>query len=84
MNQEFTVGKSEKADYMIEGNTAVSRIHCVISKKNGVNYIRDNNSTNHTYINGAEIKPEEEILLKNGTIIHMGDEEFTFYLRKGE
>ena len=82
---EFTIGKSKtKADYAIEDNSAISRTHCTIMQKNGVNYIKDNNSTNHTYINGVELQPGKELLLKNKTTIQLGDEEFTFLLRKGE
>ena len=80
---EFTIGKSEsKADYTIKDNTAVSRVHCIIVQKDGVNYIKDNNSTNHTYLNGVELEPGKEVLLKNKTTVRMGDEEFTFLLRK--
>ena len=80
---EFSIGKSEsKADYTITDNTAVSRVHCIIVQKNGVNYIKDNNSTNHTYLDGVELEPGKEVLLKNKTTVKMGDEEFTFLLRK--
>ena len=82
---EFTIGKSKtKADYVIENNSAISRVHCIIVQKDGVNYIKDNNSTNHTYVNGVELEPGKEVLLKNKTVIQLGDEEFTFLLRKGE
>ncbi len=81
---EFTIGRSEKADHMISENSDVSRIHAVIVQRNGVNYIKDNNSTNHTYVDGKELAPGEEALLKNGAKIVMGNEEFTFHLRKGE
>ncbi len=82
---EFSIGKSKtKADYAIENNTAISRVHCIIVQKDGVNYIKDNGSTNHTFINGIQLEPGKEVLLKNKTIIRMGDEEFTFLLRKGE
>ena len=82
---EFSIGKSKtKADYAIEDNSAISRVHCIIVQKDGVNYIKDNNSTNHTYLNGVELAPGKEQLLKNKTLIQMGDEEFTFFLRKSE
>ena len=82
---EFVIGKSKtKADYAIENNSAVSREHCTIVQHDGVNYIKDNNSTNHTYVNGVELQPGKEVLLKHKTDIRMGDEEFTFLLRKGE
>ena len=82
---EFSIGKSKtKADYAIENNTAISRVHCIVVQRDGVNYIKDNNSTNHTFINGIQLEPGKEVLLKNKAIIRMGDEEFTFLLRKGE
>ena len=82
---EFAIGKSHtKTDYAIENNSAISRVHCIIVQRNGVNYIKDNNSTNHTYIDGVELKPGQEVLLKNKMTIQLGDEEFTFLLRKGE
>ena len=82
---DFAIGKSKtKADYAIEDNSAISRVHCIIVQRDGVNYIMDNGSTNHTYVNGVELQPGKEVLLKNRTVIQMGDEEFTFLLRKGE
>ena len=82
---EFVLGKSKtKADYTIENNNAISREHCTIIQHDGVNYIKDNNSTNHTYVNGVELQPGKEVLLKHKTDIRMGDEEFVFLLRKGE
>ena len=73
---EFILGKSKtKADNTIENNNTIN---------DGVNYIKDNNSTNHTYVNGVELQPGKEVLLKHKTDIRMGDEEFVFLLRKGE
>ena len=82
---EFVIGKSKtKADYAIENNSAISREHCIVVQRDGVNYIKDNNSTNHTYVNGVELQPGKEVLLKHKTEVRLGDEEFTFLLRKGE
>ena len=82
---EFIIGKSKtKADYAIENNSAISREHCIVIQRDGVNYIKDNNSTNHTYVNGVELQPGKEVLLKHKTEVRLGDEEFTFLLRKGE
>ncbi len=82
---EFIIGKSKtKADYAIENNSAISREHCIVIQRDGVNYIKDNNSTNHTYVNGVGLQPGKEVLLKHKTEVRLGDEEFTFLLRKGE
>jgi pSer/pThr/pTyr-binding forkhead associated (FHA) protein len=82
---EFSIGKSKtKADYPLEDNPAISRVHCIIIQRNGVNYIKDNHSTNHTFLNGVELEPDKEMLLKHKSVIQMGDEEFMFLLRKGD
>ena len=79
----FTIGKSKiNADYSIENNSAISRTHCEIVRKNGVSYLKDLGSTNGTFIEGKRITPNEEVLLKNGIVVRMGDEEFVFHLRK--
>jgi pSer/pThr/pTyr-binding forkhead associated (FHA) protein len=49
-----------------------------------VNFLRDNGSTNGTYVEGRKLNAGEEVLLKNKTQIKLGDEEFVFLLRKGE
>ena len=83
VKDRFTIGKSKlHADYSLENNSAISRTHCEIIRRNGVSYLRDLNSTNGTYVDGMRVKPGEEILLKNGSIIRLGDEDFIFHLRK--
>ena len=79
---EFTIGKSAtKADYTISDNTAVSRIHCIITKRNGVSYIRDNNSTNGTFINNEELISGNERFLTNHAHVILADEEFIFFVK---
>ena len=81
---EFKIGKSKlHADYAIENNTAISRIHVVIIKRNGVSYLKDNDSTNGTWIDGEKLEPGREVLLKANMKVKFGDEDFTFYLREG-
>ena len=79
---EFVIGKSANhADYTIRDNTAVSRAHCIISRRNGVCYIRDNNSTNGTFINDQELDRGGERFLTNNVTVKLGDEEFVFFIR---
>jgi pSer/pThr/pTyr-binding forkhead associated (FHA) protein len=78
---EFKIGKSKlHADYAIENNNAISRIHVVVLKRNGACFLKDNNSTNGTYIEGRKVQPGEEILLKDEMKVKFGDEEFTFLI----
>ena len=82
--EEFRIGKSKlHADYAIENNTAISRVHVVIIKRNGVSYLKDNDSTNGTWIDGERLEPGREVLLKANMKVKFGDEDFTFYLREG-
>ena len=54
---EFKIGhKARLVDYAITDNSAISRVHCVITKRNGVCFISDNKSTNGTFVNGRRAK----------------------------
>ena len=82
---EFKIGKSKiHADYPIENNGAISRVHIVIIRRNGVCYIEDNNSTNGTFVNGTRLEPGREMLLKANTHIILGDEGFMYRLKDDE
>ena len=78
---EFLIGKSPEADYQITDNRRVSRKHATFRISNGECYVRDHNSTNHTFINGKLIQPEFEIMLANNDYIRLGDEEFKYWVR---
>lgn len=50
----FVLGKNpEKSDYAVADNTNISRVHAVITTRNGRYYVMDQNSTNGTFINGS-------------------------------
>ena len=77
----FKIGKASRGvDYHVEGNGAISRQHAVILHKGDTYFVKDNKSTNHTYVDGKELVGEEEAQLKNNSTIKLGDEEFTFKL----
>ena len=75
--EEFTIGKSKSADYTIDNNTAVSRLHITLYTRNNDYYVKDNNSTNGTFIDGTQIEPETEVQLKSGQILKLADEEIS-------
>ena len=81
IRNEFVVGKSHDCDYQITDNRKVSRRHATFRISNGECYIRDNSSTNHTFINGKLLQPEFEIMLSNNDYIRFGDEEFKYWVR---
>lgn len=81
MKPVFKIGKASRGvDFHVGGNGAVSRQHAIIVHKGDSYYIKDNKSTNHTYVDGKEIGPDEEVLLKNNSTITIGGEDFVFKL----
>ncbi len=80
--QTFKIGKASFGmDYTVTDNGAISRNHCMILAKDGVYYIRDNKSTNHTYVNGEMVETGRDVLLTHESKIVIADEEFLFKLR---
>ena len=78
----FKIGKASIGmDYRISGNSAVSRNHATIYVKDGVYYVKDNKSTNHTYINGIIVDDAIDQMLTHDATVTFGDEEFIFKLR---
>ncbi len=75
----FKIGKASRGvDYHVSGNGAISRQHALILKKGDDYYLKDNKSTNHTYLGDRMLEDDEEILLKNNSRIRLGDEDFIF------
>ena len=81
LKKEFLVGKSPDADYQVTDNRRISRRHAVFTVSNGECYIIDNNSTNHTFVNGKLLQPGVEIMLSNDDYIRLADEEFKYWVR---
>ncbi len=78
----FKIGKASRGvDYTVGGNSAISRQHAVIIQRDGVCYIKDNKSTNHTYVNDKMVEEGVEEILTHDSKIRLGDEEFLFKIR---
>lgn len=74
------IGKeSSYVDFYIGNNPSISRSHADIVLNNGNYYIVDNNSTNHTYINGQMIQGGKLVMLQENTKIRLSNEEFEFH-----
>ncbi len=77
--QVFCIGKAEQGvDYRISNNKSISRRHAYITNINGTYYIRDNNSTNHTYLNNELVYSNVEVVIPDGSRIVISNEEFIF------
>ena len=67
-------------DLVIPDNRAVSRSHAdIICQEDGY-YVRDNNSTNHTYLNGQAVSPGQLARLEDGARLRLADEDFEVHL----
>ena len=74
------VGRQRDAvDFMITGNKSISHTHAdIIRKTDGIYYICDLNSKNHTYLNGERLVSGREYPLHKGDKIRLANEEFIF------
>ena len=59
------IGREQQyVDYCIEDNMAVGRCHANIFIRDNECYITDNNSKNHTYVDGRKLEPGQEYKFK--------------------
>lgn len=77
----FRIGKERSyVDCFVANNNAVSRIHADIITRNNCYFVKDENSTNGTYVNGNRLSPNEEVQVFDGDIITFANEEFEFHI----
>lgn len=73
-----SIGKGSTADCIIDGDESVSRQHACIHENGSEGYvIEDLNSTNKTYLNGYQLKPEELVVLNDDDEVKMGSSVFS-------
>lgn len=75
---EFSIGQGNTVDYMVTGNTAVSRKHANIITKGDKYYIVDLGSTNGTYIDDVKIIANQETEIVCGQKLRFANEEYEF------
>lgn len=72
----MTVGRGKtETDYRLE-NAKVSRIHAHVMKENNQLFLRDDDSTNGTFVNGKRISGHEKRKLKKGDVVSFANEKF--------
>lgn len=77
----FKIGKEKSyVDYFITGNNAVSRIHADIITEDNQYFVKDNNSTNHTFVNGAMIPINQKVEIFDGDALMFANEPFEFHV----
>lgn len=77
----FKIGRSSDLnDYNIRDNRFIGHCHCHIVTRDTDYYIVDDNTKNHTYVNGQMITGSTEVRITDGCILRFADEEFEFKL----
>lgn len=77
----FRIGKEKSyVDYFIGDNNTISRLHADIINRDNRYYLKDNNSTNHSYINGSMVQGNQEAELFDGAVVTLSNEDFEFHL----
>lgn len=67
-------------DYCILNNK-ISHNHATIIFQDGIYYVKDNNSTNGTFLNGQQLKPNNEYRMDHGHYLQLADIEFIFEIK---
>ena len=78
--EETLIGRGETCEIVLELEN-VSRCHCSLLLREGGVFLRDNGSTNGTYLNNVEVRGETA--LRSGDLIKVGSAIFKF-LHGGE
>lgn len=71
--------ESAYVDLYIGDNPRVGRNHAEVIKKENRYFIKDNNSKNHTFVNGQMVEGGAAIELHSGDEVTFANESFTFY-----
>lgn len=75
----FRIGKEKNyVDYFISDNTAVSRAHANFINRDGIYFVVDLNSMNHTYVDGIRIEANKEFEITSNCQIMLANEKFLF------
>lgn len=78
----FSIGKTGCSLNL--NNPKVSRLHATIFQEGGTYYIRDEGSTNHTYVDGTILPPYTPYQLAQGATILLANEELRFEAGDGQ
>lgn len=74
--------KRDYADIYVDGNRTVSSAHADVIYRDGQHYLRDTNSLNHSFVNGVQVDPGEEMVLQDGDTVRLANENFTYRVGK--
>jgi len=78
----LTIGREADINVgSLPGAKYLSRIHATFVKEGDAWYIKDEKSTNSTYVNSVKVDPGAKAVLKNNDLISLGYMSFIFVLK---
>lgn len=75
--RKVTIGRGPENEIVLSQST-VSNLHATIQYVNGYFQLKDNNSTNGTFLKNNRLAPNQSVLLKHGDIIKFATVDFCF------
>ncbi|MFK9090270.1 FHA domain-containing protein [Bacillus salipaludis] len=76
----FKLGRDAKTVDYTSSNKAVGRVHAHILTENGEYFLKDNRSTNGSFVNDIKLAKNEQVKIKHDDRITLANEEFVFRL----
>lgn len=77
----FVIGKDKAIADLVISNKTISRKHAEIITKGAHYFLKDNHSTNQTFLGGKPIKPDTNVEIFSGSIIKFSNEEYRFMVK---
>lgn len=75
LNRPVVIGRSkEQSDIVVDYDKSVSGKHCLMEESRGAVFLKDLNSSNHTYLNGTMVT--DAVKIKGGDTIKVGKTTF--------
>lgn len=78
---DYTIGKKETNDGIVDFNKMISRVHCRIIRNGNSFSILDQQSANGTFVNGVRLAPAQPCVLHNGDIVRLANSDFQVEIR---
>ena len=69
---KISIGRADDNDLIIADDMLVSRHHCIIQKIKDSYFLKDENSSNGTFLNGCRVPPDKYVRLNSGDRISIG------------
>ncbi|GAC1614335.1 MAG: hypothetical protein NVS4B9_02470 [Ktedonobacteraceae bacterium] len=75
---EIVIGRAPTSDILLSKDKLTSRRHATVHHENGQYVLRDEHSTNGTFVNGQQLEEGASHLLKDGDQVGIGEHELVY------